>query len=126
MPEDTTPHQGRNWQRIGILVFAVAAFLLLSMGGAIVAAPVTVPLMLVVSRRHPTRAFRIAASVLGGLTMAEAVWALTFLLVAETTPWIWGLPLAGGTTAAVILASGVGLGPGTAIARNSGGAGRPL
>ncbi len=44
----------RNWRLAGVVVFAVAGFLLLSMGGAVLAAPVTVPLMLVVSRRHPT------------------------------------------------------------------------
>ncbi len=109
----------KNWRRIGVFVFAVAAFLLVSMGGAIVAAPVTVPLMYVVSRRHPTGAFRIAAAVLGGLTVAEAAWALTYLLIAEATPWVWAIPLASGATAAVILAGGIGLGPDTTITRNS-------
>jgi len=94
----------KNWQRIGISVFAVAAFLLVSMGGAIVAAPVTVPLMYIVSRRHPTGAFRIAAAVLGGLTMAETAWALTYLLMTEAKPWIWAVPLASGAAAAVVLA----------------------
>jgi len=83
-PESTTVADGtwvqpdKIWQRIGVFVFVVAAFLLVSMGGAIVAAPITVPLMFLVSRRHPTAAFRTAGVVLGGLTVAEAVWALTY------------------------------------------------
>jgi len=104
MAEGTQVHRANTWRRTGVAVFAVAGFLLVSMGGGIVAAPVTVPLMYVASRRHPTRAFRLAATVLGGLTVAEAVWAVTYLLVAEATPWIWVFPLAGGTIAAVVLA----------------------
>jgi len=107
MAEGTQVHRANTWQRTGVAVFAVAGFLLVSMGGAIVAAPVTVPLMFVVSRRHPTRAFRIAATVLGGVTVAEVVWAVTYLVVTEATPWIWALPLAGGTIGAVILAGAV-------------------
>ncbi len=97
---------GKSWQRIGVFVFVVAAFLLVSMGGAIVAAPITVPLMFLVSSRHPTAAFRTAGVVLGGLTVAETVWALTYLLVADAAPWIWALPLASGTTTVVVFATG--------------------
>lgn len=91
----------------GVVVFAVAAFLLLSWGAAIFAAPVTVPLMFLASRRHPTVAFRITGVVLGGLTVAEVVWYLTYLQVTEAKPWIWLLPLLGGITAAITLAVGV-------------------
>jgi len=103
MGDGTGVQRETNWQRIGIFVFAAAAFLLVSMGGAIAAAPVTVPLMYVASRRHPTGAFRIAAAVLGGFTMAETAWALTYLLMTEAKPWIWAVPLASGATAAVVL-----------------------
>jgi hypothetical protein len=81
-------------------VFAVAAVLLLSMGGAIVAAPVTVPLLFVASRRHPTRAFRATGAVVGGLSVAEVAWALTYLLAGEPKPWVWLLPLAAGAVTA--------------------------
>ena len=50
-----------RWRLTGIAVFAVAAFLLLSMGRGHPAAPLTVPLMLLASRRHPTTAFRASA-----------------------------------------------------------------
>jgi len=124
MANGTGVQSEKNWQRIGVLAFAVAAFLLVSMGGAIAAAPVTVPLMYVVSRHHPTSAFRIAAAVLGGFTVAEAAWALTYLLTTEANPWIWAVPLASGATAAVGLAGGVRLGRGPNIVKNSVGAGR--
>lgn len=82
-------------------MFAVAAFLLLSMGGAaVVAAPVTIPLMLVLSRRHPTTTFRAAGLVFVGLTAAEVAWALTYLQLQEAQPWIWFVPLLGGVIAA--------------------------
>ncbi|MGH9216748.1 MAG: hypothetical protein ACRD0V_08560 [Acidimicrobiales bacterium] len=88
-------------------VFTLAAFLLVSMGGAIVAAPVTASLMVVAGRRHPTPAFRAAATVLVALTMGEVAWAVTYLAVQEDTPWIWLLPLlvALGAGAAVSLAT---------------------
>ena len=63
------------------------------MGGAIVAAPLTVPLMFVVTYRHPTSAFRAAGAVLTGATVAEVVWALTYVAAGEAPPWIWLLPL---------------------------------
>ena len=84
-----------RWGVIGLVTFAVAGFLLLSMGGAIVAAPLTVPLMYVASRRHPTRGFRVAAVVLSALTVGEVVWALTYLTVEDAQPWIWLLPALG-------------------------------
>jgi hypothetical protein len=90
----------RSWRLAGVIVFAVAGFLLLSMGGAVFAAPITVPLMLVVSRRHPTTTFRVAGVVLVALTVAEVVWALTYLQLQEAQPWIWLLPVLGGAIAA--------------------------
>jgi hypothetical protein len=82
----------QRWGVIGRVTFVVAGFLLLSMGGAIIAAPVTVPLMYVAASRHQTRGFRIAATVLSALTVAESAWALTYLAVEEAQPWIWLVP----------------------------------
>lgn len=90
-----------RWRLTGVAVFAVAAFLLLSMGGAILAAPLTVPLLLLAWRRHPTTAFRAVDMVLTGLTVAEVVWALTYLQLEEMQPWVWLLPLLGGAIDAV-------------------------
>ena len=99
MPIDGAAPQ-RSWRLAGVIVFAVAAFLLLSMGGAVIAAPITVPLMLVVSRRHPTTTFRVAGVVLVGLTVAEVVWVLTYLQLQEAQQWIWLVPVLGGAIAA--------------------------
>ena len=93
-----------GWWIGGIALFCLAAFLLVSMGGAIVAAPLTVPLMFVVVRHRPTAAFRTIGATLTGATVAEAVWALTYLAIDESKPWIWLFPLVGaiGTLAALL------------------------
>jgi hypothetical protein len=87
-------------RNFGLFVFVASGFLLLTMGGAIVAAPVTLSLMFLAARRHPTRGFRLAAAVLGGLTAAEAFWALAYVTIGEARPWIWLAPL--------VTAAGVG------------------
>ncbi|HEV2810759.1 MAG TPA: hypothetical protein VGV93_10235 [Acidimicrobiales bacterium] len=99
MPIDRTAPRNK-WRLAGVLLFTIAGLLLLSMGGAVLAAPVTVPLMLVVCQRHRTTTFRVAGVVLVGLTVAEVVWALTYLQLQEAQPWIWLVPLLGGVIAA--------------------------
>ena len=94
--------EAQRWRVIGVVTFVVAGFLLLSMGGAIVAAPVTVPLMFVAASRHPTRPFRISAMVLSGLTVAEVVWAVTYFTVEDSQPWIWLLPTVGALAAVAV------------------------
>ncbi len=82
-----------NWSRVGVAVFAIAAVLLVSMGGAVVAAPITVPLLLLVVSRHPSRRFTIVGALLAGLTLGEVAWAITYQRVGESQPWIVLLPL---------------------------------
>jgi hypothetical protein len=94
-----------GWKVGGIALFCVSAFLLLTMGGAIVAAPVTIPLLFVVADRYATRAFRVTGSLLVGATCAEFVWALTYVAVGEAKPWIWLLPLVAGIAAMTALCS---------------------
>ncbi len=77
----------------GIALFCVSAFLLLSMGGAIVAAPLTLPLLFVVVLRRRTTTFRAMGALLAGATVGEVVWALTYMAADEAKPWIWLLPL---------------------------------
>ncbi|MCU1430224.1 MAG: hypothetical protein JWL83_4224 [Actinomycetia bacterium] len=79
-----------------MLVFGVSGFLLLSMGGAIVAAPLTVPALVIVRHRHPSATFRVVAAILAAATIAEVAWALTYLALGETAPWIWLIPLVAG------------------------------
>jgi len=85
----------RRWRAAGIALFGLSGFLLLSMGGAIIAAPLTMPLLFVVVRHHPTTAFRVVGVLLVGATSAEVVWALTYLAAEDAKPWIWLLPLVG-------------------------------
>lgn len=94
--------EAQRWGAIGVVTFVVAGFLLLSMGGAIVAAPITVPLMFIAASRRPTRPFRAAAVVLSSLTVAEVVWAVTYLVVEDSQPWIWLLPALGALTAVTV------------------------
>ncbi|HET9773087.1 MAG TPA: hypothetical protein VFS16_19480 [Acidimicrobiia bacterium] len=89
---------GGPWARV---LVGVSAFLLLSMGGAIVAAPVTVPLLYLVARAESTGPrLRAAAVSVAALTVAEVVWAATYLTVVESRPWIWLLPVAAGVATA--------------------------
>ena len=88
----------------GIVLFCGAAFLLVSMGGAIIAAPLTVPLLFLVTCRHPTMAFRVTGAVLTAATVAEAAWALTFVVADEAKPWIWLVPLGAAFGAVIALA----------------------
>ncbi|HEV8628584.1 MAG TPA: hypothetical protein VG034_29490 [Acidimicrobiia bacterium] len=68
---------GGPWARV---LVAVSAFLLLSMGGAIVVAPLTIPLLyLAVRSGRLGTSLRNAAIVVAGLTVAEVVWAATYL-----------------------------------------------
>ena len=93
---------GGPWARV---VVAVSAVLLLSMGGAIVAAPLTVSLLfLAVGGEEISAGLRTAAVVIAALTVAEVAWAATYLAVAEAQPWIWLLPVAAGAATAVALA----------------------
>jgi hypothetical protein len=89
---------GGPWARV---LVAVSAFLLLSMGGAIFAAPLTLPLLyLAVRGGRMGPGLRMAAVVIAALTVAEVAWAATYLAVAEAQPWIWLLPVAAGVATA--------------------------
>ena len=91
-------HVGGPWARV---LVAVSAVLLLSMGGAIVAAPLTLPLLyLAIRGGRMSAGLRAAAVVIAALTMAEVAWAATYLAVEETQPWIWFLPVAAGAATA--------------------------
>lgn len=89
---------GGPWARV---LVAVSAFLLLSMGGAILAAPLTVPLLYLAVRGDRLGAgLRTAAVAIAALTVAEVAWAATYLGLAEAKPWIWLLPAAAGAITA--------------------------
>ena len=95
------------------VLVAVSAFLLLSMGGAIVAAPLTLPLLYFAVRNEQFGSgLRLAALVIAALTVAEVAWAATYLVVAEAQPWIWLVPAGAATaTAAAFTRSREALAP---------------
>ena len=95
---------GGPWARV---LVALSAFLLLSMGGAIVAAPLTLPLLyLAVRGGRMSSGLRLAAVMIAALTVAEVAWAAAYLTVAESQPWIWLLPAAAGAATASGFARG--------------------
>lgn len=73
----------RTWRLarwLGIPLFVVSGFLLLSIGGAaIMAAPLTVPLLWLVVRAHRTNPFRAVGATIAGLTVMQVGWAVVFL-----------------------------------------------
>jgi hypothetical protein len=73
----------------------LATVLLVSFGGAIVAAPVTLPLLFLAARSMPSTGYRIWAGIVVALTAAELVWALTYFAQGESTPAIWLVPIFG-------------------------------
>lgn len=80
-----------------------SAFLLLSFGGQIVAAPVSVPALCwaLATSRH--RAARVGLSVVLVLTVAIVGWFVVYSLVRENQPWI----LLGPIVAALMAVGGV-------------------
>ena len=84
-----------------VALLAVAALLLLSMGGAVVAAPVTVPALVWAARGRFRGGLRAAAVAVAALTAAELGWALVYLAAGETEPAIWLVPFAAGLAAGV-------------------------
>ena len=87
---------------LSVLLLVVAAMLLTSIGGlGMVAAPATLPLMMWAVARHPSRAFRVAGALIGGLTAAELTWGLVYIVAGEPPLVIWMLPLACGMARAL-------------------------
>src|SRR5438105_80495 len=84
------------------LLLAVAAFLLISMGGAIFAAPVSLPLLYVAARTSNNRRYCDLAAIVAFFTAAEAAWAVTYIAIGEAKPWIWADPLMGAIGTAAV------------------------
>ena len=71
-----------------------AAVLLFSMGGAIYAAPVTIPLLAYAAMRDElARGWRIAGALVLALTVAECAWAGAYVTVGDSHPAIWLAPV---------------------------------
>jgi hypothetical protein len=81
-----------NLRRVAIGAILVGTLLLLgSMGGAILAAPVLLPLLWWTARTT-TRGVRLLGMILAALVVAEVAWAGVYLVVGERQPYIWALP----------------------------------
>jgi hypothetical protein len=89
----------------GGVLFVLTGGLLLTMGGAIWAAPLTLPLMYVLVRAHPTRPFRTCAAIIGALTAAECAWFCVYVVAGEPQPWVWLVPLLAGAATAYAFAA---------------------
>ena len=106
MPAAPAGHHGEVTVRwLGVALFVACGFLLMTMGGAVFAAPVTLPLLYVVVRLHPTAPFRWVGGVLAGLTTVEVVWALVYLADGEAKPSIWLVPLLAGLAVLALFAT---------------------
>jgi hypothetical protein len=86
----------------GIVLFVVSGGLLLTMGGAIFAAPATIPTMYLLMRARPTRPFRTFGSVIGALTVAEVAWWCVYVSGGEPQPWVWLVPLLAAIATALV------------------------
>jgi len=81
-----------NLRRVAIGAILVGTvLLLLSMGGAILAAPMLLPLLWWATRTT-TRGVRLIGVILAALVVGEVVWAGVYLVVGERQPYIWALP----------------------------------
>jgi hypothetical protein len=85
------------------LILAASAILLLSFGGAVVAAPLTLPLLVRTGGTTTSGTIRGLAGAVAGLTAAEVAWALVYVALGESQPWIWALPGVAGALAVVLV-----------------------
>lgn len=93
----------------GGTILVVSAFLLLSMGGAILFAPLTVLALSLIARTR-TGWQRVVAVLLAALTIAEVAWAFTYLFGGEAMPWIWFVPMICGIATLVFVSTRTRLG----------------
>lgn len=100
--EDVRQHKSTVRRELGWILVGVCTVLLVSYGGAIVAAPITVPLLFMAARSSASIGYRVSAGVVAMLTIAETAWAVTYVTIGEGQPMIWLAP------AVATLAVGVG------------------
>jgi hypothetical protein len=81
-----------NLRRVVIgAILAGTVVLLGSMGGAILAAPVVLPLLWWAARTTG-RGIRVIGAILAALVVGEVAWAGVYVVVGERQPYIWALP----------------------------------
>jgi hypothetical protein len=92
-------HGAARWP---LAVVAIAALLLVSYGGGVIAAPLTLPLLYLALRQPLSRGIRPAIVAVSALTAAEAGWAAAYLTTGEARPWVWLVPCAAGIGVLVV------------------------
>lgn len=100
MTADRRARMGPRW---GAATVGVSSLLLASIGGAVVAAPVTPPLLRL-TLRPSAPWFRALTVLVATLAVAEVTWA-AYGAAEEGQPWIGLLPLTGGLAGVGIFAT---------------------
>jgi hypothetical protein len=80
-----------RWAAIGAILVGTV-LLLGSIGGAILAAPVLLPLLWWAARTTG-RGIRVLGAILAALVVGEVAWAGVYVVVGERQPYIWALPV---------------------------------
>lgn len=83
------PDVPTHWR---VVVALVSTFLLVTMGGQIVGAPLTVPALWWAARSSRSRAARAGLAMLAGTTMLFVGWFITYLVFGERQPLIVVIP----------------------------------
>jgi hypothetical protein len=95
------PTDKPNLRRAAIGAILVGTVVLLgSTGGAILAAPVLLPLLWWAARTTG-RGIRVIGAILAALVVGEVAWAGVHVVVGERQPYIWALPALPALSAAV-------------------------
>ena len=101
-PDTLTERHQHGAARWPLAVVAIAALLLVSYGGGIIAAPLTLPLLYLALRQPLRRGLRPAVIAVSALTAAETGWAAAYLTAGEARPWVWLVPCAAGIGVLVV------------------------
>ncbi len=75
----------------------------MTFGGAVVAAPLTLPLLVRTGRTTSSGTVRGLAAVIAGLTAAQVGWALVYVAVGESQPSIWLMPAVAAILAVIVV-----------------------
>jgi hypothetical protein len=78
-----------------IAIIAISAVLLVTMEGALFAAPLTIPLLVGAMWARPRPLLLALGGFVLAATAAEAAWAVVYLVARESKPWIWLVPAIG-------------------------------
>lgn len=87
---------------VRLAIAALSAFLLISFGAQIVAAPLTVPALWWAARSTKTLPGRAVLTVIAALTMVFVGWGIAYLAAGEDSPLIVALPIVSALATGVV------------------------